>query len=178
MEEELQVDWNLLKNPPEPYKLIVPDYESIEFHKKLIILKEHLLTKYLETSDEHRNEKYVDYAIKGGFFTLGTAVYEAGEFQAVLGFVNIVPDFKCGMIFNLLDKKIWGKELVRASQELIDIYMEQFNLKRITAQTADPKIVKMCKMVGFKVDGECPKDFQWKGKLFPRYILGLTREEE
>ena len=67
MTDEVQVDWEKLKTPPEPFRLVVPDYNDIEFHKKIIRLKDHLMNKYLETSDEYRNEPYLDYVIKGGF---------------------------------------------------------------------------------------------------------------
>lgn len=173
-----EVDWERLQNPPEPFKLVIPDYQDIEFHKKIVRLKSHLLNKYLETSDEHRNEKYLDYVIKGGFFGWGTAMYEAGDLDALVGFINPIPGFKCGMSLNLLDKKIWGKEFARAGQALIQMYMEEFDLKRIGTQTADPKIVKMAKIIGFKVEGERPVDFMWNGRFYKTYLLGLTKEEE
>ena len=178
MSEAKEIDWEQLKNPPEPFKLVIPDYNDIEFHKKIIKLKDHLLNKYLETSDEHRNEPYLDYVIKGGFFGWGTSMYEVGELDALIGFVNPIPGFKCGMSLNLLDKKIWGKEFVRAGKKLIDMYMDEFELKRISTQTADPKIVRMAKMVGFKHEGERPLSFQWGGKFFPTYFLGLIKEEK
>ena len=178
MTEEVQVDWERLQNPPEPFKLIRPDYNDIEFHKKIIKLKDHLMNKYLETSDEYRNEPYLDYVIKGGFFGWGTAMYEAGDMDALVGFINPNMGFKCGLSLSLLDKKIWGKEFVRAGKKLVDMYMDEFQLKRIGTQTADPKIVKMAKMVGFKDEGTRPFSFQWNGKFFPTYLLGLTKEEE
>ena len=173
-----EIDWEQLKNPPEPFKLVIPDYNDIEFHKKIIKLKHHLLNKYLETSDEHRNEPYLDYVIKGGFFGWGTSMYEAGDMDGLVGFINPIPGFKCAMSLNLLDKKIWGKEFVRAGKKLIDMYMDEFELKRISTQTADPKIVRMAKMVGFKHEGERPLSFQWGGKFFPTYFLGLIKEEK
>lgn len=179
MEQSMsEVDWERLQNPPEPFKLIRPDYNDIEFHKRIVRLKHHLLNKYLETSDEHRNEQYLDYVIKGGFFGYGTAMYEAGDFDALVGFINPIQGFKCNMSLNLIDKKIWGKEFIRASRKLIDMYMDEFKLKRISTQTADPKIVKVAKMVGFKIEGERPLDFMWNEHFFTTYLLGLTREEE
>jgi len=178
MTEEVQVDWEKLRNPPEPFKVIVPDYSDIEFHKKIIRLKDHLMNKYLVTSDEHRNERYIDILIKGGCFTSGSAMYEIGDFQGLLGFVNIVPTFKCAMILSLFDKKIWGKQLVRASEELIHTLMDEFELKRVYTQTADIKIARMAQMVGFEDEGTRPFDFMWNQRLFPSYLLGLTREEE
>jgi len=29
MTDEVQVDWEKLKNPPEPFRLVVPDYNDI-----------------------------------------------------------------------------------------------------------------------------------------------------
>jgi len=172
------VDWERLQNPPEPFKLIIPDYNDIEFHKKIIRLKYHLMNKYLETSDENRNEQWLEYVVKGGLFAYSTAMYEAGDFDALVGFVNIIPGFKCGMVFNLLDKKIWGKEFARAGQALIKMYMEEFDLKRISTQTADQKVQRLAEIIGFKVEGERPNDFMWNKKLYKTYLLGFIREEE
>ncbi len=173
-----EVDWERLKNPPEPFKLIVPDYKDIGFHKKVIKLKDHLMNKYLETSDENRTEERLEYAVKGGLFSYGTAMYEAGDLDALVGFVNILPGFKCGLIFSLLDKKIWGKQFARAGQQLIKMYMEEFDLKRVGSQTADPKVKRLAEIIGFKDEGTRPKNFMWNQKLYPVYLLGMTREEE
>lgn len=178
MTEEAQVDWEKLKNPPEPFKLIIPDYDDIGFHRKIVTLKDHLMNKYLETSDEHRNEPYLNFAIKGGFFGWGTTMYEVGDMEAMVGFINPILGFKCGMTLNLIDKKIWGKKFVRAGKKLIDLYMDVFQLQRISTQTSDPKVARMAKMVGFKDEGTRPLNFRWNGKFFPTYLLGLTREEK
>jgi len=178
MTDEVQVDWEKLKNPPEPFRLVVPDYNDIEFHKKIIRLKDHLMNKYLETSDEYRNEPYLDYVIKGGLFGWGTSMYEAGDMDVLVGFISPVPGFKCTMSLNFIDKKIWGKEFVRAGKKLIAMYMDEFQLKRIGTQTADPKVQKLAKLVGFKDEGTRPLSFKWNGKFFPTYLLGLIREEK
>ncbi|MGY5873862.1 MAG: GNAT family protein, partial [Candidatus Thorarchaeota archaeon] len=93
-------------------------------------------------------------------------------------FINPIPGFKCAMSLNLLDKKIWGKEFIRAGRKLIEMYMDEFSLKRISTQTADPKIVRMAKMVGFKEEGERPLSFMFNQKLYPTYLLGLIKEEK
>ena len=178
MEEKAQVDWDKLKNPPGKFKLIEPDPDTLEFHQRVVKLKDHLLNHYLETSDEHRNEQWLDYMIRCAQSMPGSAMYEWGDFQALVGFVGTIPTFKCGMSFNLIDKKVWGKEFVRAGMKLIEMYMDEFDLRRISTQTADPKVVRLAEMIGFKVEGERPLDFMWNKKLYPTYFLGLTREEK
>jgi RimJ/RimL family protein N-acetyltransferase len=172
------IDYEALKNPPEPFRLLTPDNDDFEFFKKMRTLKKFLLEKYLYTSDEHRDPAYIDYSIETLLRTPGNAFYEIGDFQGLIGFVGLIPGFKCGMLLKFWDKSQWNKSFIRACQELIDKWMNEFQLKRIYAQTADPKVVRMAQMAGFKVDGECPNDFMWRGTLKPQYILSITREEK
>ena len=183
MEKETALDWlkdvdfESLRNPPEPFKLLTPDENDFELFKKKRQIKKFLLEKYLYTSDEHREPAYIDYSVESLLRTPGNAFYEIGDFQGLVGFVGLIPGFKCGMLLKFWDKTQWGRDFIRASKELIDRWMTAFKLKRIYAQTADPKVARMAKMAGFKVDGECPNDFMWHGKCMPQYILSVTREE-
>jgi len=54
--------------------------------------------------------------------------------------------------------------------------MKEFKLKRINTRTADPKVVKMARMAGFKIHGKLPLEFKWKNKFYTEYILGKTEE--
>jgi RimJ/RimL family protein N-acetyltransferase len=51
--------------------------------------------------------------------------------------------------------------------------MRELGLKRISAETPDPRICKIAKMCGFKVEGIRDKDFKWNDKYYDNFLLGM-----
>ena len=179
----INVDYEKLKNPHPLFKWIslegydpnTVDYylESNKLAKKLATFKRLLIERELWLSDEYRSEEAVNAILLAWFSGMQcTVVYEVGNFQGMVAITNIYPNFKANVTFKIWDKKLWGKELVRAGRELLDLYTEQFRLKRIGTETADPQVVKLAKLFGFTVEGESPCDFMWDKQLYTRYILG------
>ena len=124
-------------------------------------------------SDEYRTPQAIEALTQSYFVAyVPTLFYEAGDFQALIGFINIHPESKCDMTLTVIDKDIWSRDFVRASKNLMDLVMKEFRLKRISTDTPDLRIVKMAKMAGFHDEGERPDDFKWDGKYYTRYILG------
>lgn len=173
-----KINWDKLKSPHPLFKIFKPDEKDpIEFYKKVGRLKKMLKEKHLYLSDEYRHDTGIEAVIHNYFSNLSFNIfYEIGGFQGLLGFLNILPEFKCGLTLKLWDKQVWSKEFVRASEKLLDLYINEFKLKKISTRSPDEKIVRMAEMVGFEVEGEQPYEFKWKGKFYTDYLLGKIKE--
>jgi len=173
------INWEKLKSPDPIFKVFMPDQTDPQdpFYLKLSRLQTLLKKRYLWLSDEYRTKQGID-AIIFSYFSGYTfnVFYEAGDFQALIGFMNIHPEFKCEMTLKLIDKNIWGADFVRASKKLVELYMKEFRLKRISIETADKRIVRMAEMAGFVMEGERPDDLRWDGKFYKKYLLGKYGE--
>jgi len=175
----VQVNWKRITELDERFKPFVPvDMTDLEFYKKLVVFKKNLMTKYLYLSDENRTVASVeamisDYVMRGGAKHM---LFEIGDFDGILGFVNIIPEFQCSMILKLWGKKAWGNGFVKSTRKLMDTVMDEFKLKRISTSTADEKIVRMAKMAGFVEEGKQKYGFMWKGKAMDLYFLGYLME--
>ena len=175
-----QVDWEKLKNPDPMFKLFTPedpDSPTDPFYKKVSKLQTLLMKRPLWLSDEYRTPQAIDAIIASYFsgFTFNV-FYEAGDYQALIGFMNIQPEFKCEITLKLIDQNIWGADFVRASKNLVDLFIDQFRLKRVSIETADRRISKMAQMAGFVDEGERPNDLKWDGKFYTKYLLGKYGE--
>ena len=173
----VQVNWKRLAEPHPLFKPFVPtNLNDIEFYKKLVVFKKNLLTKNLYVSDEFRNVKYIEAALSK--FILGgkNLLYEIGDFGGIAGFTDILQGFKCDAIMKLWDKNIWGLDCIKAYKKLLNIVMDEFELKRIGTSTADDKIVRMAKMAGFVEEGTQKYGFMWKGKPMDLMFLGYYKE--
>jgi RimJ/RimL family protein N-acetyltransferase len=174
-----KINWDKLKNPHPMFKQFIPTSEdpTDPFFLKVSKLQRLLMKRPLWLSDEYRTPQGIE-AIIASFFSGSnfTVFYEVGEFQALIGFVNIQPEFKCELSLELIDAKIWGADLVRAGRELVELFVKEFRLKRISAGTADSRIARMAEMIGFKAEGYRPNDFMWDGKYYDKYLLGKYGE--
>ncbi len=139
----------------------------------------HLLNDELHVSDEHRNEKYITMMLENILFGPGLSiVYEIGCLAGILAFLDVIPGFKCALTWQFWDKSAWskgGKSGVRDARELIEYIMDEFDLVRIGTRTADPRVVKLAKILGFEIEGLAKNDFKWGGKLYDIHIMGMTR---
>ena len=62
---------------------------------------------------------------------------------------------------------------MRELGSLLRLYMKELELERISAESPDPRIVRISKMVGFKVEGIRNKDFRWNNKYYDNFLLGM-----
>ena len=175
-----QVKWESLLNPNNTFKPFVPqdiNNPNDPFFKKVAKLQTLLRKRPLWLSDEYRTTQGIN-AILHSYFSGYTfnVFYEAGDYDALLGFMNIHPEFKCEMTLKLINPKIWGADFVRASKDLIELFMKEMRLKRVSIETADRRIVRMAKMAGFVDEGERPNDLRWDGRYYNKYLLGKYGE--
>lgn len=172
--EEIKIDWEKLKNPGGIFKLFREDpKDPIVFHRKLIEFKKMLKTRYLYLDDEYRREEMIDSMLYA--FRCSGAFYEIGDFQGMVGFTNIFQGNKCGLVFKIWDKKIFGKNLIRECKRLMDIYFDEFKLKRMSTSSPDPKMAKLARMAGFKDEGTEVSAFKWSGKFHDNILLGKVK---
>jgi len=176
MEWIKDIDWERLKEPHPMFTPFVPKDPADPtdpFYRKVSRLQTLLMKRPLWLSDEYRTEQGIDAIIDSYFRGYRFNIfYEAGDFQALIGFMDILPEFKCEITLKLIDKHLWGADFVRASKELVELFMKEMRLKRISIETADKRIVKMAKMVGFVDEGKRPNDLRWENRFYNKYLLG------
>ena len=163
-----------LINPPPLFKLFGGTEE--ERKAKIMKLAKHLKEDYLMLSDEYRNYAAI-YNLLAYYNLPMHLFYEFGNFSGIIGFTDIIEGHKANIFFKIWDKSIFNKTFMRQIIELCDIVMDELLLKRLSAYTADKRMAKMAKMVGFTENHELKYDFRWDGKLYAQYYLGRIREE-
>jgi len=174
------VNWLRLKEANDLFKPFVPDpKDPIDFQRKLIKFMTYLRDRFLYLGDEFRQPELIrritENFLYGAHFNI---FYEMGDFQGLVGFTKIVPGFKAGVLYKIWDKAIWGKDTLRKMIDLADMFTEEFQLQRLYLDTPDRHMVKMARLVGFKLEGESPKDFMWNKKLYTTYHLGRIKDDE
>jgi len=167
---ELPKDIEKLSHPFPLFKVFVPTQE------KLRLFAARLNDNYLWVSDEYRNKDSITAIIANNFLLSNFNIwYEIGDYDGLLGFLNVVPGHKCHMTMKLWNPQIWKPSAAKQGRSLIRLIMDEFQLKRIGSESADSKVVHLANIVGFKKEGARKHDFRWNGKMFPLIMLGLTR---
>jgi len=164
------LDWDLLQKPSPMFKLFEPSPE------KFATVSTHLMEGYLNLSDEFRFKNTILRLMGSYFINPNNFIYEAGDNQALVGFISIIPDFKADLIFKLFDKEIWGVDFAGEARDLLNLIMDSFALKRINTSSPDERVVKMAEIFGFKVEGKKEEDFMFNNKPFTNFLLGLRRK--
>lgn len=172
IEESFNIDFKKLANPAPLFKIFVPNEE------KLKKIANHLMEGPLNLSDEFRNYDIIHAMLRGYLVSPSSLFYEIGDMQALLGFTNIIPRFKATVLFKLFDPGLWGFQFKRQGKEVFRLVSEILELKRLSSETPDPRIVRIAKMVGFTIEGMKKNDFIWNRKLYNTYILGLFSNNE
>ena len=93
-----------------------------------------------------------------------------------MGFTGILPEHKCQVSFKLWNPKIWGADLGRESQDLANLIIDEFKLKRMSSASPDKRMVKFAKIAGFKQEGARKYAFKWHGKFHTLFLLGITKD--
>lgn len=160
-----RVDEKLLHPSPLFNKFIPTD-------EKILALAKHLMENKYSLSDEYRDYNII-HAILHKYMTSNTCVfYEIGDMDGVLGLTDIIIGWKAHAIFELLNPKVWGKQLVRESRALFDLLMDTGELIKVSSQTADKRVQRMSAMIGFVIEGIKYLEFSWDRKPCEVYLLG------
>jgi hypothetical protein len=155
---------------------------------KLAVLDEHKAEDYVwhslndeyHLSDEDKIEKNVWLAL-WTYFSLepekGLHIpIEVGDNAGYISFLEVKMGFKCRPVMVIWDwDKIWGPDFAREARELFALIQDMFDLKKMEAKTADPRSVKMLRMLGFKQEGKLEDSFSKNGELIPVYWMGWRR---
>lgn len=144
---------------------------------KIKALSKKLMEEPLYLSDEFRNWELIHKMLFNNFSNKNNIFYEAGEFGGILGFINIVSGYKADMFLKLWDKSLWGASFARELKGLIKDTMIKYNLRRLASDSQDPRMAKMGKIVGFKVEGRFKYGFCWNGEYHTLHKLRILREE-
>jgi RimJ/RimL family protein N-acetyltransferase len=162
-----KIDWRKFEKPSPLFKVL----QRTEAKDKKIAYE--LMNGFLNLDDNFRNYESIYKSMNFYFYHSFSMFYEVGEFQALLGITNIVVQHKADIMLKIFDKDFWGKDFVRETRSLLKLFMKELELKRISAESSDPRIVKIAKMAGFKVEGIRDKDFKWNDKYYDNFLLGM-----
>jgi len=165
------IKWDLLKKGTKQIK----PFDATP--KKIGKLMNVLLNEHLHLSDEYRYPVFVRTMLhdllssKSGLHIS----YDVDGFGGLLVFRNIRPGFKASLMFVLLDKSCVKPSIIKETRALIKRVMKEFKLKRLEAMTADERIVRLAKMLGFKGEGIQKNGFMLDGILMKNNPLSIVR---
>ena len=164
------VNWERLARPSPLFRAFV---EPTVTQMGTIVTK--LGSDYLYAPDELRDEPTLRALVWHYWASGANIIYEVGEFQGILGFMDIVPGHKASVTLKLWGRETWGRNFVRESRALLGLVMDEFRLVRLETSTPDEKVVRMATLAGFAVEGVRPKDFKWNGDYYDTTVMGLVR---
>ena len=162
-----KIDWKKLEKPSPLFGVLK------RTEKKDKIIAHELMNGFLNLDDNFRNYESIYKSMNYYFYYSFSIFYEVGKFQALLGITNIIPQHKADIMLKIFDKNFWGNDFVRETRSLLKRYMKELELKRISAESPDPRIVRIAKMIGFKVEGVRNKDFKFNDKYYDNFLLGM-----
>lgn len=162
-----KIDWKSLEKPSPLFGVLQ------RTGKKDKIIAHELMNGFLNLDDHFRTYESIYKSMNYYFYYSFSIFYEVGKFQALLGITNIIPQHKADIMLKIFDKNFWGNDFVRETRSLLKRYMKELELKRISAESPDPRIVRIAKMIGFKVEGVRNKDFKFNDKYYDNFLLGM-----
>jgi len=145
---------------------------------KIKELADRLMNDHLYLSDEFRDFKIIHKLLFNGFGNTESNIFwEIGEWGGIIGFVNVIPNFKCGVIFKLWNKDLWGIGFVKEVRELIKEVFNKYDLKRMEVESPDLVMARAAKLCGFKTEGRFKHGFSWGGQTYTLHKMRILREE-
>ena len=144
---------------------------------KIKSLSKKLMEEPLYLSDEFRDWTLIHKALFNNFGNENNIFYEIGEWGGLVGFMNIIPEFKCEIGFKLWNPKLWGFRFKTQFKQLIKAIMEKYDLKRMAGESPDEKMVRLAKICGFKIEGRFKYAFVWENKMYTLHKMRILREE-
>ena len=165
-----EVNWDKLRDGYTHFKLFHPTPEKLDHVVKWLV------DGFLNLEDYERDPVKAWGIIKY-YITPGKihALYEIDDFKGLFGIVDIIPGYRASALLKLWGAEAWKPSLVKEADRLIRDYMDEFKLRRLSTETADRRIERMAKMVGFKTEGACKNAFMWDGKLYNKLLMSITR---
>ena len=157
--------------------------DSIVFTKfnptedKIKALSKKLMEEPLYLSDEYRSYELIHKMLFNNFSNKNNIFLEIGEFGGLIGFVNIIPEFKCAIVFKLWNPELWGFRFKTQVKQLIKTIMEKYDLKRVATESADERMTRMAKICGFKVEGRFKNSFMWEKKMYTLHKMRILEGE-
>ena len=167
-----KVNWTKLSNPGETIMIFQPTPQKMQ------ILIDRLLHEYLYIPDELRDSQKVTQLLQLYLAGANNLFYEFKNFGGILGFLNIIPEYKCEVIYKLWDMKLWGPTFLRDLKNSIALVIDEFQLIRMYSNTPDKKMERLAHMCGFKTECAQKHGFRWGGKLFPLKLLARTLDRK
>jgi RimJ/RimL family protein N-acetyltransferase len=162
-----KIDWEKLEKPSPLFRVL----QRTEAKDKKIAHE--LMNGFLNLDDRFRDYESIYKSMNYYFYYSFSIFYEVGKFQALLGLTNIIPRHKCDIMLKIFDADFWGRDFVRETRSLLRLYMKELELKRISAESPDPRIVRIAKIIGFKVEGIRNKDFKFNDKYYDLFVMGM-----
>ena len=151
--------------------------ELVPTEGKLKILAQKLMEEPLYLSDEFRDYGLIHKILFNTFGDKNNIYYEIGEFGGLIGFVNIIPDFKCDIVFKIWNSELWGFRFKTQIKQLIKTIIEKYNLRRIATESPDERMVRAAKICGFRVEGRFKNAFRWEKKMYTIHKMRILGEE-
>jgi RimJ/RimL family protein N-acetyltransferase len=164
-----EIDKAKLTAPADGFRLWTPKPGQAE------LLEKSMLTIPLHLSDEMRTPESVRRII-AQMLTTGLC-YEYDDFKGIVHIGQIVEGHKAVMSLFFWDASIWTPHTARRLSTFYDSIMSLLNLRRLSAQTADHRIERMAKVVGFQYEGTMEDAFRWEGEFRNLTMLGRIRDE-
>ena len=182
------INWERLRHPSANLRALTPTPGQLED------LSRRLLNGPMYLSDEHRNQEWVDLIVATMFSGPQLNwIYEIGDWAGIVAFQDIWPGYKAETSFFLWDnefmagskkdrvglrgKLCWGADFIRELNDVADLMMEEFQLKRLGIATPEETTVKIAtKWLGFKVEGRQKYGFRFDGKTYTQNLLRRVRE--
>lgn len=137
-----------------------------------------LLTGHLNLPDFRRNPLSINYSIALLLSSPNVIAYEVGDFDGLLGFVDIIPFYQSALFFKIINKEgdFWSTDFAREAKALTERVMEHFNLLKVVTCTPDERMAKIGKTMGFNVNNTFDKAFIHAGKAYDLHYLIKERE--
>jgi len=137
----------------------------------------HLMKRDRYISDELRDYDSIWAMVFQMLYGGQSILFELGDFQGLIGFLDIMDGWRCRVMFKIWDKKFWTHNHIKQGKELLDRFMNTFNLVRMESHTADPIMLRLGEKFGFTEEGRMKKNFKWDGKLYDLILMSRIRQE-
>jgi RimJ/RimL family protein N-acetyltransferase len=130
-----------------------------------------LMNTPLYTSDELRNREHLTAEVARVCKADNSLVFDMCDGGGLMGFTDIMPEWKCSVFFKIWDPSKWSVGLVKEVKALFEAFAKSTKVFRFETQTADPVVVKMAKIIGFAIEGVLVDAFRWDGRFYNTSLL-------
>lgn len=134
-----------------------------------------LMTTPLYVSDEHRDRRSLEAEFSRVCASPNSVVLDLNG-GGLLGFTDVIEGWKCRAFLKLWDKTKWTVGLVREMKMAVERVAQTARVFRFETQTADPIIVKLAGIFGFKTEGVLVDGFRWNNKFYDLVLMANCME--